>query len=395
MSVHSYRPSTPSSYASHHPKLVHISQADATSVAARAVYAPPPGQQVPALVPQEQSRVAIPLYSKQAMPTKSSSSQSFQGAEQNSQQMLPGQFLEVVQSPMRNQSQGLYNEVHAHPVLVSSVSASQPAFPTQCAPVQTTQPQLYLTQPGVFPYEQRLYRSPQFCQTQTLPNQLAGHEPCIQTLTFLESQIERQKLIEKNQSEQLRIMWEKSNEQEKKLEQLKVECRLKDLRIGYLKSRMDPKNIIETQKAEVPRLRAVIKEQRDELERLQNAPGGSDTDDTVKGRRFGNGPGGLDTDDTVKGKRCERRSNKSRYVPSRQNSYNTSSTPTTVDYHPDELGKLREENEAFRLVIGRLERENSEISRLRVEVLQLGQRLREMKPLQKKIHQSDYHSVAG
>jgi len=392
MSVHSYSPSIPSSYELDLQKLVHISRADATSVAARAVYAPLPGQQVPALVPQEQSRMTTPIYSRQASPTKSSSSQSFQGAEQNWQQMLPEQF---VQSPMRNQSRGLYNEVHAHPVLVSSVSAPQPAFRARCAPVRATQPQLYLTQPGVFPYEQRLYCSPQFGQTQTFPNHLAGHEPCIQTLTFLESQIERQKLIEKNQSEQLRIMWEKSNEQEKKLERLKVECRLKDLRIVDLKTRMDPKNITDPQKAEVPRLRAVIKEQRDELERIQNAPGGLDTDDTVKGRRFGNGPGGLDTDDTVKGKRCERRSNKSRFVPSRRNSYNRSSTPTTVDSHPDELGKLREENEAFRLVIGRLERENSEISRLRVEVLQLGQRLREMKPLQKKIHQSDYHSVAG
>jgi len=364
-------PSTPS-HGLDPQQLLHFSQTDATSVATTTVYASPAGQQLTAPVPQRQAQVVPSIYSIDAMPTKYSSSQSLQGAGHNIQQMLPGQYLEVVQSPMVNQTQGVYNQMQAHPVLVSSVRASQSALPLQCAGVQATQPQLYWAQHGATPQEQRLYCSPHFVQTQGVANHFAGHEPCIQTLTFLESQIERQKLIEKKQSEQLRIMWEKSDEQEKKLERLKVDCRLKDLRIEDLKSRMDPKKCIETQKAEVPRLRAVIKEQRDELERLQNGSGGFDTDKT-----------------TVNGKKSGRRSNKSRYIPVKRNTDDTSSTVETVDSFPDELGKLREENEAFRLVIGRLERENSEISKLRVEVLQLGHRLREVKPLQiKTIHRT-------
>lgn len=343
MSVPTYWPSS-TSYNLDPRQLRHFSQAGAMSVATTTVYAPPAGQQVTSPVTQKQT----PIYSKQAMPTRA-------------------QFFELVKSPPINQSQRLYHQMQ-NPAMVSSVRASNSALPLQCDTVHTTRPtRLYVTQPRVLSQAQSHYRSQNFNQTQGVPSHLAGHEPCIQTLTFLESQIERQKLIEKKQSEQLRIMWEKSNEQEKKLDHLKVECRLKDLRIQDLKSRMDPKRSVEAHKADVPRLRAVIKEQWDELQRLQHGTSGVVTDKY-----------------TVKSKRCGRRSNRSLDDSVKSITDDASSTVEKVDSHPNELSKLREENEAFRLEIGRLERENSEISKLRVEVLQLGQRLHEMKPLQKK-----------
>jgi len=146
-----------------------------------------------------------------------------------------------------------------HPVYVSPVQASQCSLPLYDGTLQTNLPtQLYVTQPRVLSQAQRRYHSQNLNHAQGVH---AGLEQCIQTVTFLESQIERQKLIEKKMSEQLRIMEEKSSEQEKMLDQLKVECRLKDLRIKDLKSREDPKRCADTYKADVPRLRAVIKEQ--------------------------------------------------------------------------------------------------------------------------------------
>jgi len=42
-----------------------------------------------------------------------------------------------------------------------------------------------------------------------------------------------------------------------------------------------------------------------------------------------------------------------------------------------ELRRLQEQNQTFRLDIGRLERENSELSRLRVDVIELKRRIEE------------------
>jgi len=343
MSVATFWPS--STYNLDPRQYRNFSQASAMTVATKTVYAPPALQQVSSPVTQKQT----PIYPKQAMPTHA-------------------QSFEFVKSPVINQSQCVYNQVQ-HPVLVSPVPASQFSLPLQCGTVQTNRStQMYETQTRVLSQAQRYYHSRNFNHAQGVLSHHAGHEPCIQTLTFLESQIERQKLIEKKQSEQLRIMEEKSREQEKKLDQLKVECRMKDLKIENLKSRMDPKLCAQTLKADVPHLRAVIQEQWDQLEKLEHGHSAVVTDkSTVKSSR-----------------RCGRRSNKSWNGSVRHITDDASSTVGKVDSHPDDLNKLRLENEAFRLEIGRLERENSEISKLRVEVLQLGQRLHEFKHLQKK-----------
>jgi hypothetical protein len=322
--------------------LHQCSHAGAMGVATTTVYAPAAGPQVTSPVTHTQT----PIYSTQAMPTSP-------------------QFFEFVTSPIINQSPREYNQ--RYPDLVPSVRASPSALQLQGDTVQTTRPtQLYLTQPRVFSEAQTHYRSQKFNHAQVVPSHLAGHEPCKRALTILESQIERQKQIEKKQSEHLRIMKEKSNEQKKKLDQLKVECRMKDLMIMNLKYRMDPKTSFERRKAEVPQLRAVINEQWDELEKLQHENSGVVTDKS-----------------TVISKRCGRRINKSQ-DRSVHRITDDASSRVMVDSHPNDLSKLQEENEAFRLEIERLERENSEISKLRVEVLQLGQRLREVMPLQKK-----------
>jgi len=368
MSFPAYWPSvTPGSYDPQ--QFVQFSQAGTTGVATTTVYSPLANQQATVRVPQQQAQVVQPIYPQQrSMPSTYSSSQLLQSGGQGLYPFLQGQqVLEVVQTgPMTNQPQAAHNQMRAQPVMVSSLQASQPALPLQCSTAQTNHPtQLWVAQPGIL--QQRSFNNPNFVRTENIPDHLAGHEPCIQTLTFLESQIECQKQTEKRQSDQLRIMWEKSNQQEKKLDRLKVECRLKDLTIGDLKSRIDPRKSRETVKVEIPRLRAVITEQRDELERLQQ---GSDA-------------GVIDTN-TAKGRRCGRRSYKSPDIPVKRSSDNVSSLSETVDSYQDELSRLQQENQAFRLVIGRLERENSEISKLRVEVLQLGIKLREVKPLQNK-----------
>lgn len=181
----------------------------------------------------------------------------------------------------------------------------------------------------------------------------AENEPSIQTQTLLESSIERQKQFEKTLKDQLRKMSEKSYHQEENLKRLKVECRLKELRIEKLKSQIDPRKSWDTQKTELPRLRAVISEQQSLLERIWRDKGGE-----------------------VKEKEITSRINNSRGEPVNRSSYESILTEA-VDSDEDELTKLREENKAFRLVIARFERENIEISLLREEVLQMGVQLRE------------------
>lgn len=348
-------------------QLLQYSKAGTTSFATTTLYSPPASQHGTLKVPRQQSQMVQPIYPQQhAMPSTHSSNPLIQGNGQSLYPLLQGkQVVEVVQcGPVTNQPQGVYNQIRPQPVMVSAVQTSQPSLQVPCTPAQCTSPtQLWVTQPGIT--NQKTFRAPHFFSKENIQDPLAGHEPCIQTLTFLEAQIEQQKHIEKTQSEQLRTMWEKSSQQEKKLEQLKVECRLKDLTIEDLESRIEPRKIGYAHKTEVPRLRAVIKEQRDELERLQR---GTDT--------------GFTDNETDRGKRCSRRSNKSLDTPVKRSSDDVSSQSETVESYQDELTRLRQENEAFRLVIGRLERENSEISKLRIEVLQLGIKLQEVKPLQ-------------
>jgi len=350
-------------------QLLQFSKAGTSSFATTTVYSPTASQHGTLKVPQQQAQMVQPIYPPQhAMPSTQSSNQLIQGGGQGFHPLLQGkQVIEVVQcGPVTNQPQVMYDQIRPQPVVVSAVQTSQPSLPVPCPTIQSTPPtQLWVTQPGIT--NQKSFSVPHFFSKENILDPLAGHEPCIHTLTFLEAQIEQQKNIEKTQSEQLRIMWEKSSQQEKKLEQLKAECRLKDLTIEDLKSRIDPRRIGYAHKTEVPRLRAVIKEQRDELEKLQR---GTDT--------------GFTDNQTDKGKRGSRRSNKSLDTPVERSSDDVSSQTEAVESYQDELTRLRHENEAFRLVIGRLERENSEISKLRVEVLQLGIKLREVKPLQHK-----------
>jgi len=342
-------------------QLLQFSQAGATSFATT-VYSPTATKLTSLKVPQQQSQMVQPNYPQQhAMLSTNSSTPLIEGGGQGFHPLLQGQqVIEVMQcGPVTNQAHGVYNQIQQQPIMVSAVQTSQPSLPVPYTTAQSTSPtQLWISQPGI--NHQKSFSDPHFDRKENIQGHLAGHEPCIQTLTFLESQIEQQKHIEKKQSEQLRIMWEKSDQQEKKLAQLKVECRLKDLTIEDLKSRIDPRKKGDTHSAEVPRLRAVIKEQRDEVERLQRGPNTGFVKNKID-----------------KENRFSKRSNKSLDGPAERRSDDISS-----ETYQDELTRLRQENEAFRLVIGRLERENSEISKLRVEVLQLGIKLREVKPLQ-------------
>jgi len=366
MSVPSYWPTVTAG--GYDPQqLLQFSQAGTTSFATTAVYSPTATEHTSLKVPQQQSQMVQPIYPQQhAMLSTNSSTPLIEGGGQGLHPLLPGQqFIEVMQCrPVTNQAHGVCNQIRQQPIMVSAVQTSQPSLPVPCTTAQSTSPtQLWISQPGI--NHQKSFSDPHFGRKEIIAGHLAGHEPCIQTLTFLESQIEQQKHTEKTQSEQLRIMKEKSDQQEKKLDQLQIECRLKDLTIQDLKSRIDPRKNGDTHRAEVPRLRAVIKEQRDELERLERGPNTR----VVKNK--------IDKENTF-----SNRSNKSLDGPAKRRSDDVTSQSGTVDCYQDELTRLRQENETFRLVIGRLERENSEISKLRVEVLQLGVKLREVKPLQ-------------
>ena len=94
-------------------------------------------------------------------------------------------------------------------------------------------------------------------------NTLIGHEPCIHTLNYLEAQIESQIQIGKSQGEQIRVLLEQTALQKEELERLKQDCCFKDKTIEALRTQID-----DAQKDEVPGLLAVIREQREELEKL-------------------------------------------------------------------------------------------------------------------------------
>merc|ERR1711920_446601 len=67
-----------------------------------------------------------------------------------------------------------------------------------------------------------------------------------------------------------------------------------------------------------------------------------------------------------------------------KNNVNLKDKVSRLSLNQREISRLQEENQTFRLEIGRLERENSEVTRLRVEVLELNRRLQEIRPLQNK-----------
>jgi len=203
--------------------------------------------------------------------------------------------------------------------------------------------------------------------TQTVLNKLVGHESCVHTLNYLEAQIETQKQIGKAQSEQLKALWEQSAHQEQVLKRLKLDCSVKDKTIEELRLQLDASKFAESRKAEVPGLRAVIKEQREEIERLHK-----------KSHREWI----LDSQ-----KRCEytndkKRSPKSTFVGRHHEDVeNMCDDVSTLNVNELELSRLQQENQTFRLDIGRLERENSEVAKLRIELLELNRKLLETRPL--------------
>jgi len=122
-------------------------------------------------------------------------------------------------------------------------------------------------------------------------------------------------------------MEEKLDHQEENLKRLKLECRPKDLRIGEFKSLMNARKRGDNQKTELPRLSVINEQQKESSDE-------SSMNITVD---------------------CNGRT--------------LDCNGDTVDSYEDELNKLRQENEHFRLVIARLETENSKMSELRVEAI--------------------------
>jgi len=203
---------------------------------------------------------------------------------------------------------------------------------------------------------------------QSVLNTLIGHEPCIHTLNYLEAQIESQKQIGNSQVEQIKVLLEQTAHQKEELKRLKQECSLKDTTIETLRTQID-----DAQKGEVPGLLAVIKEQREELEKFQ------------KRSRNGQGNGrrkvGGDVYPHKRPLDCQ--------LGDQNHENNLADMVSRLNLNQCELRRLQEENQTFRLDIGRLERENSELSRLRVDVIELKRRLKEARPLEKAYVASD------
>jgi len=270
---------------------------------------------------------------------------------------------------------GIYNPAQSQQVLVPVVYKSQqPTMAVQNSEFQSNQlaPLVFNPQQssGLISNQQgqSVVTNPTY--TQSVLNKLIGHEPCIHTLTYLEAQIESQKLIGKSQSEQLKTLWEQSALQEQEVERLKLECIVKERTITELRSQIDNTKVVETQKTDVPRLRAVIKEHREELERLhKRSPSGGIKDSPKVGRFTNVGAGPL------KGPLIRQH---------REDVVDLTEKVSRLNLNQREISRLQEENQAFRLEIGRLERENSEVTRLREEVLELNRRLKEVRPLQNK-----------
>jgi len=148
---------------------------------------------------------------------------------------------------------------------------------------------------------------------------------------------------------------------------LKLECNAKDKTIEALRSQVNAKNLVDSRK-EVFGLQAVIKEQREELELLHQKSSCGQVEDM----------------DTISGyPKAEKRSLNSHYLDQNHKQVEKLEGEVNRMNLKRELSRLQEENENFRLDIGRLERENSEHNSLRVEITKLKRRLLETSPLQK------------
>jgi len=253
----------------------------------------------------------------------------------------------------------------------SYVTVNQPTWTIQDSELQQHNPLGHATfqQSSEFANHQGHRVTPHSSQTESVLKKLIGHEPCIHTLTYLEAQLESQKQIAKSQSEELKTMQEKSARQKEELQRLKRDCSAKDRTIEALRSQANAKKLVDSRKAEVSGLRAVIKEQREELELLHKKSTCGQVEDI----------------DTIIGyPKAEKRSLHSHYLDQNHTQVEKLEDEVSrMNLNQSELSRLKEENESFRLDIGRLERENSELNSLRVEVRELKRRLLETSPLQK------------
>lgn len=150
---------------------------------------------------------------------------------------------------------------------------------------------------------------------------------------------------------------------------MKLDCSAKDRTIEALRSQIDARKFVESQKAKVPGLRSVIKDQREELEWLHKKCPHRQVEDIEK-------PNGY--------KNAEKIPLISHFVElNHEDVEDLGDEVSRLNLNQRKLRRLHEENQNFRLDIGRLERENSELGRLRVEVLELNRELLETRSLQK------------
>ena len=198
--------------------------------------------------------------------------------------------------------------------------------------------------------------------TQSVLNTLIGHEPCIHTLNYLEAQIESQIQIGKSQGEQIKVLLEQTDYQKEELKRLKQDCCSKDTTIEALRTQID-----DAQKGEVPKLLAVIKEQREELEKFQKRSR------NVQGKSRRNKGGEV----------YPHKWSLDSQLADKNHEDNLADMVSRLNLNQCELRRLQEESQTFRLDIGRLERENSELSTLRGDVIELKRQLQERRRIQK------------
>jgi len=283
----------------------------------------------------------------------------------------------VYYSTVHPQQEVVEPEIHKMPqpqLTFQSNDLSQPSYLAANQAIETLQDTKLqqghsnLQHFSEFAYHQSHKVTPHSSQTESVLKKHIGHEPCIHTLTYLEAQLKSQKQITKSQREQLTTMWEQSAQRWEELQQLKLDCSAKDKTIEALRSQVNAKMLVDSRK-EVSGLRAVIKEQREDLEVLHQK--------TTCGQVE-------DMDMIIGYPKVVERSLNSNYID--QNHKHVEKLEDEVsrmNLNQRELSKLQEENENFRLDIGRLERENSELNSLRMEITKLKRRLLETSPLHK------------
>jgi len=192
---------------------------------------------------------------------------------------------------------------------------------------------------------------------QSVLNKLIGHEPCIYTLNYLEAQIETKKQIEKSQNEQLKTLREQSVTLEKQIKCLTLASKEKNSTIEMLRSQIGQSNI-RTNVSVVPRLESVIKEQQGPTSGPQRRTKKAQINFPKKHKK-------------IDGRRKSNRGTRLKKIP---DVISFRDRVSKQKAEQGELARLRKENEIFSLEISRLQRENAEVVRLRIEVLDLRRR---------------------